>query len=172
MLKTPGSSVDRARFRRNPVPFIRNQISVYPDNTPVLVRRRFRLMIVLRGSAMSPTSDAELAEQLAASERRVGELSAKYLPRTLPTTETTRPPKRCPECGESMEPGVVGVHGELWALLFVGWSYQHCWFRSGDAETKVIRSGRGRRGHRCPECGYVGISGGKDEPLRSPAGKV
>jgi hypothetical protein len=127
---------------------------------------------VLRGSAMSPTSDAELAEQLAASERRVGELSAKYLPRTLPTTETTRPPKRCPECGESMEPGVVGVRGELWAFLFVGWSYQHCWFRSDDAETKVIRSGRGRRGHRCPKCGYVGISGGKDEPLRSPAGKV
>ena len=45
---------------------------------------------------MAPTSDAELAEQLAASERRVGELSAKYLPRTLPTTETTRPPKDAP----------------------------------------------------------------------------
>ena len=122
---------------------------------------------------MSSTSDTELAEQLAASERRVDELSAKYLPRTASvTTEPSRPPKQCPDCGESMEPGVVGVHGELWAFLLVGWSYQHCWFRSGDSETKLIRSGRGRRGHRCPKCGYVGISGGKDEPLRSPAGKV
>jgi hypothetical protein len=122
---------------------------------------------------MSPTSDAELAEQLAASERRVNELSAKYLPHTAsPKTETTRPPKQCPECSESMEPGVVGVHGEMWAFLFIGWSYQHCWFRSGDTETKVISSGRGRRGHRCLKCGYVGITGGKDEPLRSPPGKV
>ena len=122
---------------------------------------------------MSSTSDTELAEQLAASERRVRELSAKYLPDAASaTTEPSRPLKQCPDCGESMEPGVVGVHGELWAFLFIGLSYQHCWFRSGDAETKLIRSGRGRRGHRCPKCGYVGISGGKDEPLRSPAGKV
>lgn len=122
---------------------------------------------------MSSTSGTKLAEQLAASERRVSELSAKYLPRTAAvTTEPSRPSKQCPDCGESMEPGVVGVHGELWVFLLVGWSYQHCWFRSGDSEIKLIRSGRGRRGHRCPKCGYVGISGGKDEPLRSPAGKV
>ena len=122
---------------------------------------------------MSPIPTADLAEQLAASERRVGELSAKYLPHgDSATTQPSLPPKQCPDCGESMEVGVVGVHGELWAFLFVGWSYQHCWFQSGDTETKVIRSGRGRRGHRCPKCGYVGISGGRDEPLRSPAGKV
>jgi hypothetical protein len=48
VLNSSGSSIDRARFRRNPVPFIRNQISVYPDNTSVLGRRGFRLIIVRR----------------------------------------------------------------------------------------------------------------------------
>ena len=67
-------------------------------------------------------------------------------------------PKSCPVCNGEIERGSVSVHGTLLGFLFVGMSYQNCWFKGqGKKEQVVVFSGQQTRGFRCATCGFVGI---------------
>jgi len=74
---------------------------------------------------MSPQSIADLAEQLAASERRVAELGAKYLPppkhprRTASVPiESSRRQKQHPDSGQSMKQE-ASYRSFLWMIFWV-----------------------------------------------------
>ena len=70
------------------------------------------------------------------------------------------PPTSCPLCEGEIESGSVSVHGTFAAFLFVGFSFQHCWFTGPDGKEQVVLGSRGRRrGFRCKACGFVGMFG-------------
>ena len=59
-----------------------------------------------------------------------------------------------------MNRGKVSVHGTLAGFLFVGASYQHCWFKDFERDKKeqiIVESNGSRKSFRCPECGAVVI---------------
>lgn len=75
----------------------------------------------------------------------------------------------CPLCGGAWERGEAAVHGSVWSALFVGFSYQHLWFRdAAGKEAVVVKSGRARDAWRCRQCGFVGIEPGRDRAVRGP----
>src|SRR5262245_43633147 len=109
-----------------------------------------------------PDFNPALDEQLQRLEERADSLR-RHLPPEEPRPATAPPPQpllaSCPACGAAMEAGKVSVHGTLLGFLFVGMSYQHCWFRPAASEDEqvVVQSGRSRRACRCSSCGFIGI---------------
>lgn len=66
----------------------------------------------------------------------------------------------CPACGGEVEAGHVEIHGTFWGFVFVGFSYQHCWFvPEGRREEIALRTDEKRRAHRCAKCGTLVIVG-------------
>jgi hypothetical protein len=68
-------------------------------------------------------------------------------------------PVECPLCSAELELGRVTVHGTFWGFLFVGFSYQNCWFEPADGSPEIIAvdSCGARHGFRCRQCGFIGI---------------
>jgi hypothetical protein len=63
-------------------------------------------------------------------------------------------------CEGEIELGSVSVHGTIWGFVFVGMSYQHCWFEGIGTKEQVVLGSRLRRsGMRCKACGFVGMYG-------------
>lgn len=65
---------------------------------------------------------------------------------------------KCPQCFGEMQPGKLAVHGTFIGFLFVGWSYQHCWWQpAGDSgqEVEFVSSNGSRVAHRCEKCRMV-----------------
>ncbi len=52
---------------------------------------------------------------------------------------------KCPACSSEMDQGKVFIRGTALGFLFVGFSHQHCWFKSDATGRKKIiaRSGSG-----------------------------
>jgi hypothetical protein len=69
-------------------------------------------------------------------------------------------PASCPMCDGEIERGTVSVHGTLAGFLFVGMSYQNCYFKGEDSKEQVVLGSRYRKsGFRCKACGFVGMFG-------------
>ena len=45
---------------------------------------------------------------------------------------------KCPECSSEMEKGMAYIRGTALGFLFVGFSLQHCWFKSQDSGRERI----------------------------------
>ena len=72
----------------------------------------------------------------------------------------------CPVCDGEIEHGSVSVHGTRLGFFFVGFSYQHCWFKGRSAKEQiVIHSDRRTRGFRCLKCGFVGVYKASPPPV-------
>ena len=100
----------------------------------------------------------ELTEQLKAHRAKfcpsdVGDVAESQSPTTAAS---------CPACGGEFEAGHVEIHGTFWGAIFVGFSYQHCWFvPEGRGEEIALRTDEKRKAHRCARCGTLVILGAK-----------
>jgi len=66
----------------------------------------------------------------------------------------------CPVCGGELEPGNVSVHNTLLSFLLLGFSYEHCWFRSARTRKKevVVKRSDLLSACRCADCGTLMIA--------------
>ena len=65
---------------------------------------------------------------------------------------------KCPKCSADMIGGKLAVHGTFWGFIFVGWSYQPCWWQpEGDPgkEEKLIEANGARDAFRCASCRMI-----------------
>jgi hypothetical protein len=65
---------------------------------------------------------------------------------------------KCPKCSADMIGGKLAVHGTFWGFLFLGWSYQPCWWQPGGdpgKEEKLIEANGAREAFRCASCRMI-----------------
>jgi hypothetical protein len=108
---------------------------------------------------------SEKQQELNELKEKLEAYRSKYLPADVEEAIEVPPPPFiacCPKCGGEVEVGHVEIHGTFWGFVFVGFSYQHCWFvPAGRTEEIVLRTEEKQEACRCTKCGTLVIAGGK-----------
>ena len=79
-------------------------------------------------------------------------------PLSTSVSKADYPTLKCPKCSADMIGGKLAVHGTFWGFIFVGWSYQPCWWQpEGDPgkEEKLIEANGARDAFRCASCRMI-----------------
>lgn len=78
----------------------------------------------------------------------------------------------CPECSQKMESGTSIVEGTFTGFLFVGFSYQHLFFKKSKGKKEmIVPSNKTVDAYRCGECGITTLKDTEDTGLFSRAGR-